>query len=182
MNMNSFEKNQEKLQSGFNFFGHFWRSNLIFSRTVHRNEFWFFVLQSVHQDASFELSNRTIQWFSIFTLVRGDSFDLGGVWALPQGDRLIKNLFKVFFLGLMAFPIHINIRPKIPQFFIFSNRHSAVSALVLMFLGYKNCASSHGYTNTWTLLGIAMQHTICWESCRVERCTRTQVNVNIQSI
>ena len=104
MNMNSFEKNQEKLQLGSNFFGPFWRSSLIFSRTVHRNEFWFFALQSVHQDASFELSNSTIRWFSIFTLVRGDPFDLGGVWALPQGDGLVKNGFWSVFLGPYGIP------------------------------------------------------------------------------
>ena len=58
MNINSFEeKNQKKLLLGFNFFGPFWRSNLIFSRTVHLNEFRFLALQSVHQDAPFELSN-----------------------------------------------------------------------------------------------------------------------------
>ena len=64
----------------------------------------FFALQSVHQDASFELSNSTIRWFSIFTLVRGDPFDLGGVWALPQGDGLVKNRFQSVFLGPYGIP------------------------------------------------------------------------------
>ena len=35
-----------------------------------------------------------------------------------------KTVFEVFFLDLMAFPMRINVRPKIPQFFIFSNRHT----------------------------------------------------------
>ena len=53
------------------FFGHFSRSSLILSRTVHQNEFWFFALQSVHQDASFKLSNVAVQQFLFFTFVRG---------------------------------------------------------------------------------------------------------------
>ena len=36
------------------------QSSLIFSKMVHWNEFCYFVLQSVHQDASFKLSNVTI--------------------------------------------------------------------------------------------------------------------------
>ena len=44
-----------------------------------------YALQSVHQDASFELSNGTIRWFSIFTLVRGDPFNLGGSERYPKG-------------------------------------------------------------------------------------------------
>ena len=34
-----------------------------------------------------------------------------------------KTVFEVFFLDLMAFPMRINVRQKIPQFSIFSNRH-----------------------------------------------------------
>ena len=46
----------------------------------------FFALQSVHQDASFELSNGTIWWFSIFTLVRrGPFWFRGGLSATPRG-------------------------------------------------------------------------------------------------
>ena len=41
-----------------------------FSKKVQRNEFWFFALQPVHQDASFKLSNITIRQFSFFTFVR----------------------------------------------------------------------------------------------------------------
>ena len=58
----------------------------------------------MHQDASFELSNRTIRWFSIFPFVRGDPFNLGGVWALPQGDGLVKNGFQSVFLGPYGIP------------------------------------------------------------------------------
>ena len=98
------EKIWKNCKKGPIFFGPFWWSSLIFSRTVYRNEFLFFALQSVHQDASFELSNRTIRWFSIFTLVRGDPFNLGGVWALPQGDGLVKNGFWSVFLGPYGIP------------------------------------------------------------------------------
>ena len=59
----------------------------------------FFALQSVRQDASIQLSNSTIWWFSIFTLVRGDPFDLEGVRALHQGDGLVKNGFRSVLLG-----------------------------------------------------------------------------------
>ena len=59
---------------------------------------FFCVLPSVHQDASFEPSQSTIRWFSIFTLVR-DPSDLGGVKALPQGDGLFTYGFQSVFLG-----------------------------------------------------------------------------------
>ena len=75
----------------------------------------------MYQDASFELSNRTIWWFSIFTLVRGDPFDLGAVWALPQGDGLVTNCFQSVFLE--RYGTYIS-GQKIPQFFIFSNRRT----------------------------------------------------------
>ena len=65
------KKKLEKLRKMVIFFGHFWRSSRIFSKTVHQNEFWFFALLSVHQDASFKLSNVTIRRFSFFTFVRG---------------------------------------------------------------------------------------------------------------
>ena len=71
LNMIIFEKSLEKLEKQLYFFGLFWRLSLIFSKMVHRNEFWFFALQSVHQDASFKLSNVTIRQFSFFTFVRG---------------------------------------------------------------------------------------------------------------
>ena len=77
-----------------------------------KNEFWIFALQSVHQDASFDPSDSIIRWFLIFTLVRGDPFDKGWVQAVPQEDKMVKNGFKVFFLDLMAFRIHMNVRAK----------------------------------------------------------------------
>ena len=68
-----------------------------FSITVHRNEFRFFALQSVHQYPSFELSNSTIRLFSIFTLVRGDPLDLGGgLSATPRGRTGQKRFPKCF--------------------------------------------------------------------------------------
>ena len=38
------------VKNGLIFLGLFGRSSRIFSKMVHRNEFWFFALQSVHQD------------------------------------------------------------------------------------------------------------------------------------
>ena len=38
---------------------------------VHQNEFWFFALQSVHQDAFLTLSNVAIWRFSFFTFLKG---------------------------------------------------------------------------------------------------------------
>ena len=40
---------------------------------------WFFALDSVHQNPSFELSKSTIRQFFIFFTIRGDPCDLGGV-------------------------------------------------------------------------------------------------------
>ena len=52
---------------------------MIFSVTVIFKEMGSFVLCSVHQNASFELSNKAFgQLFKIFT-IRGDPSDLGGV-------------------------------------------------------------------------------------------------------
>ena len=65
------EKNGKNYKKGQFFFGPFGRLSRIFSKIVHRNEFWFFALRSVHQDASFKLSNVAIRQFSFFTFVRG---------------------------------------------------------------------------------------------------------------
>ena len=55
----------------------FWRFFSIYSGTVHCRELGSFVLYSVHQDASFELSKSTFrQFFKIF-ITRGDPYDFG---------------------------------------------------------------------------------------------------------
>ena len=106
-----FWKKSDKLQKESNFFGPFCWSSIIFSKMVTQNEFLFFALQSVHQDASFELSNSTIRWFSIFTLVRVP-FDLGGSEHYAKGMDWSNTVFNEFFLDLMAFLIHINVSAK----------------------------------------------------------------------
>ena len=47
-----------------------------------------------------------------FHFRKGDSFDLGGSEPLPKGMDWSTTVFKVFFLDLMAFLIHINVRAK----------------------------------------------------------------------
>ena len=52
-------------------------------------------------------------WFvpfrPLFTIM-GDPFDFGGSEHYAQGKDWSKMIFKVFFLDLMAFPMHINVR------------------------------------------------------------------------
>ena len=50
-----FLKKSGKLQKKVKFYGTFFMVKFHFSKMVHRNEFWFFVLQSVHQDVSYKL-------------------------------------------------------------------------------------------------------------------------------
>ena len=66
-----FWEKMENYKKGKFFFGPFGRSSRIFSKIVYQNEFWFFALRSVHQEASFKLSNVAIRQFSFFTFVRG---------------------------------------------------------------------------------------------------------------
>ena len=47
-----------------------------------------------------------------FHFRKGDSFDLGGSEPYPKGMDWSTTVFKVFFLDLMAFFIHINVRAK----------------------------------------------------------------------
>ena len=65
--LKKFGKNGKKKSSIL--LGPIGRSSPILSKMVHRNEFWFFALQSVHQYASFKLSNVAIRQFSFFTFV-----------------------------------------------------------------------------------------------------------------
>ena len=70
-NVPFWKKKGKNYKNGRFFVGPFGRSSPFFSKIVHRNEFWFFALRSVHQDASFKLSNIAIRQFSFFTFVRG---------------------------------------------------------------------------------------------------------------
>jgi hypothetical protein len=72
INMISFGgKKQDKLKKIVQLFGTFLTVKSHLSKIVHWNEFWFLASQSVHQDASFKLSNVAIRQFSFFTFVRG---------------------------------------------------------------------------------------------------------------
>ena len=64
------EKIGKNCKKGVILFGPFGRSSCIFSKMVHPNEFWFFALQSVHQGASFKLSNIAIWQFSFCHLCK----------------------------------------------------------------------------------------------------------------
>ena len=86
---------------------HFWWFFLIFTETVLRKELMFFVLHSVNQDSSFELSKSTIGHFFMNFSLRGDPFDFGGVRALRAGEGLVKNGFQSVFLGPYGIP-HAN--------------------------------------------------------------------------
>ena len=110
--------------------GAFWRTSLIFSRTVHRNELWFFfALQSVHQDVFWAIKQHSLIIFN-FHFSKGDPFDLGGVWAL-----LFKTVFKVFSWTLRHSPWIKMSGQKIPPFFIFSNLHTLALVVFLSGLG-----------------------------------------------
>ena len=50
----------------------------------------FFALYSVHQDASFDLSNKAFGQFFIFFITRRDPFDLGWVKKLPGMEKRSK--------------------------------------------------------------------------------------------
>ena len=66
-----FWKKSVKISKRVQFFGTFLSVESHFLKNGPSKSVLIFALQSVHQDASFELSNSTIRWFSISTLVRG---------------------------------------------------------------------------------------------------------------
>ena len=80
-NLRFWKKSRKTLKKYLFFFailaknGNFLRFFLIFSETILGKELRFFALQSVHQDASFELSKPTIEQFFRFFTQRGDPYD-----------------------------------------------------------------------------------------------------------
>ena len=74
-----FRKIQEKLPKIVIFFKieNFFPCFLIFSEPVVCRDLRFFVLHSVHQTPSFELSKSTIRELFRFSIIRGDPCDLG---------------------------------------------------------------------------------------------------------
>ena len=107
------EKIKKKHQNCYFFRNaHFWGFFLIFSDKVLYKELWFFLLHSVHHDASSELSESTIRQFPWFVTISGDPFALGGSERYTQGKDRSKMVSTVFFMDLMAFPMLIHIRPK----------------------------------------------------------------------
>ena len=66
-----FWKKSGKTVKRVNFFGTFWMVKSYFFKNGSAKWVLVFVLQPMHQDASFKLSNIAIRQFSFFTLVRG---------------------------------------------------------------------------------------------------------------
>ena len=67
----------------------------------------------VHHDASFELSKSTIGKCSQILTIRGALLIKRGSKRYAEWKNWSKMVSKVFFLELMAFPMDINVRPKI---------------------------------------------------------------------
>ena len=67
----------------------------------------------MHKDASFELSKTVFRKFFRFFITRGDPYGEEGSEHYAKGKDRSKTIFKVIFLNLRVFPVHINVRLRI---------------------------------------------------------------------